>query len=59
LRLSVSPSDGACLYGIGPAQLITACTNAKDSTDLGKYDAVVIYCERFHVVFGVARLDKF
>jgi len=30
-----------------------------DSTDLNQYDAVVIYCERFHVVFGVAKLDKF
>ncbi|MFZ0639679.1 MAG: DM13 domain-containing protein [Candidatus Acidiferrales bacterium] len=30
-----------------------------DSADLGKYDAVVIYCERFHVVFGLAKLDKF
>jgi hypothetical protein len=30
-----------------------------DSADLGKYDSVVIYCERFHAVFGVAKLDKF
>jgi Electron transfer DM13 len=30
-----------------------------DSADLSKYDSVVIYCERFHVVFGLARLDKF
>lgn len=30
-----------------------------DSADLNKYDAVVIYCERFHAVFGVAKLDKF
>jgi hypothetical protein len=30
-----------------------------DSADLGKYDSVVIYCKRFHAVFGVARLDKF
>lgn len=30
-----------------------------DSADLSKYDAVVIYCERFHVVFGLAKLDKF
>jgi len=29
------------------------------STDLSKYDAVVIYCERFHVVFGTAKLDRF
>jgi hypothetical protein len=27
--------------------------------DLRKYDAVVIYCERFHAVFGVARLEQF
>jgi hypothetical protein len=30
-----------------------------DSVDVGKYDAVVIYCERFHVVFGVAKLEQF
>jgi hypothetical protein len=30
-----------------------------DSADLSRYDAVVIYCERFHVVFGVAKLEKF
>lgn len=30
-----------------------------DSADLSRYDAVVIYCERFHAVFGVAKLDKF
>jgi hypothetical protein len=30
-----------------------------DAADLSKYDAVVIYCERFHAVFGVAKLDKF
>lgn len=30
-----------------------------DSVDLTRYDAVVIYCERFHVVFGIAKLDKF
>jgi hypothetical protein len=29
------------------------------SADLSKYDAVVIYCERFRAVFGVAKLDKF
>ena len=27
--------------------------------DLEKYQAVAIYCERFHAIFGVARLDKF
>ena len=30
-----------------------------NSADLSKFDAVVIYCERFHAVFGVAKLDKF
>jgi hypothetical protein len=30
-----------------------------DSADVGKYDAVVIYCERFHAVFGVAKLERF
>jgi len=29
------------------------------SIDLKKYNAVVIYCERFHAVFGVARLGEF
>jgi Electron transfer DM13 len=29
------------------------------SVDLQKYNAVVIYCERFHAVFGVAKLDRF
>ena len=29
------------------------------SVDLSKYNAVVIYCERFHAVFGVARLEQF
>jgi Electron transfer DM13 len=29
------------------------------SADLTRYDDVVIYCERFHVVFGLAKLDKF
>jgi hypothetical protein len=29
------------------------------SVDLKKYNAVVIYCERFHAVFGVARLEEF
>lgn len=29
------------------------------SIDLQKYNAVVIYCERFHAVFGVAELDRF
>lgn len=29
------------------------------SADLQKYNAVVIYCERFHAVFGVARLERF
>jgi hypothetical protein len=30
-----------------------------DSAELRKYDAVVIYCERFHAVFGLAKLEKF
>ena len=30
-----------------------------DSADLNTYGAVVIYCERFHAVFGAAKLDKF
>ena len=30
-----------------------------DSADLSRYDAVVIYCVRFHAIFGVAKLDKF
>ena len=29
------------------------------SVDLQKYNAVVIYCERFHAVFGVAKLESF
>jgi hypothetical protein len=30
-----------------------------ESVDLSKYDSVVIYCERFHAVFGVAKLERF
>ena len=29
------------------------------TADLNKYQAVVIYCERFHAIFGVAKLEKF
>jgi Electron transfer DM13 len=29
------------------------------SVDLQKYDAAVIYCERFHAVFGTAKLEQF
>jgi len=29
------------------------------SVDLNKYQTVAIYCERFHAIFGVARLEKF
>jgi len=29
------------------------------SANLQTYDAVVIYCQRFHAVFGVAKLEKF
>jgi hypothetical protein len=30
-----------------------------ESVDLNQYQAVAIYCERFHAIFGVARLEKF
>ena len=29
------------------------------SVDLRKYNAAVIYCERFHAIFGVAYLEQF
>ena len=29
------------------------------NVDLNQYQAVAIYCERFHAIFGVARLEKF
>jgi electron transfer DM13 len=29
------------------------------TADLNQYPAVVIYCERFHAIFGVAKLEKF
>ena len=29
------------------------------NADLQKYSAVAIYCERFHAVFGVAKLERF
>jgi hypothetical protein len=29
------------------------------AADLNKYQAVVIYCERFHTIFGLAKLEKF
>ncbi len=29
------------------------------TTDLTKYRAAVIYCERFHAIFGLARLEPF
>jgi hypothetical protein len=29
------------------------------SADLNQYDSVVIYCQRFRVIFGLAKLDKF
>jgi hypothetical protein len=29
------------------------------TADLQQYQAVVIYCERFHAIFGVAKLEKF
>ena len=30
-----------------------------EGVDLNKYHAVAVYCERFHAIFGVARLEKF
>jgi hypothetical protein len=33
--------------------------NLTASVDLHIYDAVVIYCERFHAIFGLARLERF
>ena len=33
--------------------------NLPNSAELSTYDAAVIYCERFHAVFGLAKLDKF
>lgn len=29
------------------------------TTDVDKYQAVAIYCERFHAIFGVAKLERF
>ncbi len=29
------------------------------TVNLNKYQGVAIYCERFHAIFGVARLEKF
>jgi hypothetical protein len=29
------------------------------SVDLNKYQSVAIFCERFHAIFGVAKLEKF
>jgi hypothetical protein len=29
------------------------------TADLNQYRAVAIYCERFHAIFGVAKLEKF
>lgn len=29
------------------------------AVDLNKYQAVAIYCERFHALFGVAKLEEF
>jgi hypothetical protein len=33
--------------------------DVQSSVDLQKYNAVVVFCERFHAVFGVARLERF
>jgi len=30
-----------------------------EGVDLNKYHAVAVYCERFHAIFGAARLEKF
>ena len=29
------------------------------SVDLEKYNAAVIFCERFHAIFGLARMEAF
>jgi len=29
------------------------------TVDLHKYNAAVVYCERFHAIFGLARLEQF
>jgi hypothetical protein len=29
------------------------------TVDLNQYQAVAIYCERFHAIFGVAKLERF
>ena len=29
------------------------------SLDLKKYNVVVVYCERFHAIFGIGRLEPF
>ncbi|HWZ96146.1 MAG TPA: DM13 domain-containing protein [Candidatus Dormibacteraeota bacterium] len=29
------------------------------TADLNKYQTVAIYCERFHVIFGISQLEKF
>jgi hypothetical protein len=33
--------------------------NLPTSADLEKYNAVVIFCERFHAIFGLARMEPF
>jgi len=33
--------------------------NLPASVDFGRYNTVLIYCERFHVVFGAAKLERF
>jgi hypothetical protein len=33
--------------------------NLPASVDLEKYNAAVIFCERFHVIFGTARMEPF
>jgi hypothetical protein len=29
------------------------------ATDLNQYQAVAIFCERFHALFGLAKLEEF
>ena len=33
--------------------------NLPASVDLEKYNAAIIFCERFHVIFGLARMEPF
>ena len=44
---SLKGNQGDQNYDVGP------------QVDLNRYNAVVIYCERFHAIFGVAGLEQF